>query len=300
MKKKLLCTLLCTITVLLLTVTASADMGPKPSVRITLEGLGDELCYGTLLSEKKSTGPSSAWDGTESGARHNENEYYSYAELDYATWKAFAEYEDTDGYYFLQEGWRVDETKTLAWTYYPPQSFKLLLYFPESNTFAVSGIYEQYAFDSYFTVNMDGMSIGAVDPPLLVAEKSYDYTWELVSLAARIVLTILLEVGIALLLFYRAKKQLLLIAGVNVITQIVLNVLLNVINYNAGSLAFTAAYIFFELIVFAIEAVAFSILLPRCSKTPTKRWKTVLYALVANAASFAAGFAIAKMIPGIF
>lgn len=41
--------------------TANADMGPKASVRIQFEHMGDELCYGTLLSKEKSTGPASAW-----------------------------------------------------------------------------------------------------------------------------------------------------------------------------------------------------------------------------------------------
>ena len=47
-------------------VTVRADMGPKPSVRIRFENMGDELCYGTLLSKTKSTSPASAWDGVES------------------------------------------------------------------------------------------------------------------------------------------------------------------------------------------------------------------------------------------
>ena len=36
--------LMCVITAVALSVTASADMGPKPSVNVDLENLGDELC----------------------------------------------------------------------------------------------------------------------------------------------------------------------------------------------------------------------------------------------------------------
>lgn len=46
--------------VIVLPITANADMGPKASVRIQFENMGDELCYGTLLSEKESIGPASA------------------------------------------------------------------------------------------------------------------------------------------------------------------------------------------------------------------------------------------------
>ena len=198
---------------------ARADMGPKPSVRIHFENMGDELCYGTLLSKTKTTGPASVWDGIEYHAKHNENKSYSYAAFDYETWKVFAEYQDEDGYYFLQEGWKVSETKKIEWTYYPPQSFKILLYYPETQTFAVSGIYERYAFDTYYTVDMDGVHINEVrceeangTPEGLEASRSYDYSQELISLAVRIVLTILIEMIIALLFGYRHKKQLLFLA----------------------------------------------------------------------------------------
>lgn len=43
--------------------SAYADLGPKPSVVINFENMSDELCYGTLLSQQPSTGPSSVWDG---------------------------------------------------------------------------------------------------------------------------------------------------------------------------------------------------------------------------------------------
>lgn len=286
---------------------ARADMGPKPSVRIHFENMGDELCYGTLLSKTKTTGPASAWDGIEYHAKHNENKSYSYAAFDYETWKVFAEYQDEDGYYFLQEGWKVSETKKIEWTYYPPQSFKILLYYPETQTFAVSGIYERYAFDTYYTVDMDGVHINEVrceeangTPEGLDASRSYDYSQELISLAVRIVLTILIEMIIALLFGYRHKKQLLFLAGVNGGTQIVLNVLLNIINYKGGQLAFVLFYVLLEIAVFAIEAGIFYGRLGRMGNTSQPKWLVVLYAFIANAASFGVGIMAAQWLPGIF
>lgn len=286
---------------------ARADMGPKPSVRIHFENMGDELCYGTLLSKTKTTGPASAWDGIEYHAKHNENKSYSYAAFDYETWKVFAEYQDEDGYYFLQEGWKVSETKKIEWTYYPPQSFKILLYYPETQTFAVSGIYERYAFDTYYTVDMDGVHINEVrceeangTPEGLEASRSYDYSQELISLAVRIVLTILIEMIIALLFGYRHKKQLLFLAGVNGGTQIVLNVLLNIINYKGGQLAFVLFYVLLEIAVFAIEAGIFYGRLGRMGNTSQPKWLAVLYAFIANAASFGVGIMAAQWLPGIF
>ncbi len=300
---------MCLITgMLCATMTVHADMGPKPSIQITFEGMGPEKCYGTLLSESISTGPSTAWDGTEADAKHNENELYSYKNLDYETWKAFVEYEDVDGFYFLQEGWQVNGTKKLDWVYYPPSTFKILLYYPESGTFLVSDIYEKYAFDSYYTVDMSNFQQPIdttqeereiTEKLVLIeekieAEKSYDYKTELGLLFVRILATIAIELVIAAMFGLVRKEQFLFLAGVNVITQVLLNVLLNVIHYKKGPMAYEAGYIFFELIVFAIEAMLYCKFLGRYADKPRTNRYYIVYAFVANLISFAAGFFIAK------
>ena len=142
-------------TVTALPITAKADTGPKPSVRIQFKNMGDDLCYGTLLSKEKGAGPARVWDGT---ARNGQ-----LYDLDRNIWKAFVDYKDPDGYYFLQRGWTVSETGEIAWTYYPPEDFKILLYYPEAGTFVSSGSYERYAFDTYYTVDMEGVRIGSVE-----------------------------------------------------------------------------------------------------------------------------------------
>lgn len=304
--------LLCAVSFLLIfPLTASADTGPKPSVKVTFNWLGDELCYATLLSKTDSTGPASVWDGTEENARHNENESYSYAELDYKTWKAFVDYKDADGFYFLQTGWKINETKSLDWAYYPPEIFKILLYFPESNTFAVSKIYERYAFDSYFTVDMSGSVIAAVDRPeyseaesyneiSITAERDYNTKREILSFALRIALTVVIETAVAFLFGYIAKKQLLLIVGVNAVTQLILNIMLNTVCLNSGYSEYIVTYILLELAVFVTEAVIYSVFLNKLSDKPKKRGIAVIYALAANACSFAAGLALSKIIPTVF
>ena len=288
MLRKVLSLLICLILVLNLPVTAKADIGPKPSVRITFTGIKGETYYGTLLSERRSTGPATAWDGYE--------EYRDWKpESEKSIWEKFIAYEDTDGYYFLQEWWDCSETNQLNWTYYPPTPFKILLYFPETDSFYVSDIYERYAFDSYFSVDL---SEYATSP--ITARQSYDYTWEVISLVARIVLTIALELAIALLFGYREKKALGFLAIVNVITQVVLNVALNIINYRSGSMGFTFAFICMEILVFAIEAITYKAVLHRYSEKEKVNRRGVTYALVTNTASFAIGLWLAHLIPGIF
>lgn len=278
---------------LLLPMEARADTGPKPSVSVTVEGMGEEVWYGTLLSPDESTGPFWAWDGTEEGKDP--------VHLTEEVWRAFAEYEDADGFCFLQIGWDCSETGGFSWTYYPPDPFKILLYCPETGAFQVSGVYQRYAFDSYFTLTLpEGAADPALEAPVLTARKSYDFTWELISLAARVVMTILAECALALLFGFREKRQLKTILTVNILTQLILNVLLNVINYNQGGFAFFLYYLLFELAVFLIEAVIFSILLPRVSQKRAPVWKCILYALLANILSYYTGYVVALSVPGLF
>ena len=281
-----------------LPITAKADVGPKPSVRIQFKNMGDDLCHGTLLSREKHAGPARVWDGTARLAQ--------LYDLDRSIWKAFVDYKDSDGYYFLQRGWTVSETGEIAWTYYPPENFKILLYYPETETFVSSGSYERYAFDTYYTVDMEGVRIGSVEynenlstNERINAYRSYNYRKELLSLAVRILLTIAIEMAVALLFGFRQKKQLQILALVNITTQLLLNLLLNIIHYNAGPLAFITSYVFFEVIVFVLEAGLYCRLLKKVSERK-ENWYYVLYSFVANSASFWVGYYLATVLPGIF
>lgn len=225
-----------------LSVSAAADTGPKPSVRVRFRNMGEELCYGTLLSDAPTNGPESVWDGDENNAHYKGSTAHSSAPLEYDIWKAFVDYQDADGYYFLQTAVsKVSETGEIAWTYYPPQRFKILLYYPESGRFAVSGVCERYAFDTYYTVEMSGTEIGSAEydkgtstDARIDAYRSYEWRQELLSLFARILITIVIEMGVAFLFGFFGKKAVLLLLAVNTVTQIALNVLLNVINYHSG------------------------------------------------------------------
>lgn len=276
----------------------NADTGPKPSIRITFENLGDEECWGTLLSNMESTGPFSAWDGN---AENGGNQTYGYD-----IWKAFVDYAENDDFYFLQEAWQINDTKELAWTYYPPTTFKILLYFPKTGEFAVSGVYERYAFDSYFTANMEGAKLFVDYNEEISSEtqihtyNSYNYPGEIMALIARIIITIIIEMAIAWMFGYREKKQLQLLAGMNVGTQILLNVLLNRINYNSGRTAFVLIYILFEMIVVIIEAMILLLFLNKMSIKQSNRGLMIVYVLLANAASFFVGMYLADWLPGIF
>lgn len=268
--------------------TAHADMGPKPSVVIDFKGINGKTYYATLLSEQKSTGPFSALN-----AGNHANAHYQEGDEEYEIFQKFVEYQDADGYYFLQYFKDCTQTNQFSWTYYPPQVFKILLYFPETDSFIISDeSYQRYAFDSYFTAQVSGISLSA--------DETYKYTNEMLSLIIRIVLTIVTELGIALLFGFREPKQVRFIIIVNVVTQIALNFTLNVINYHLGELAFLLFYFLLEVAVFITEAVLYTWYLKKYSQKAVPGWKPGVYALTANTASFIIGIGIAYKVPGIF
>ncbi len=297
-------TLLLCIFLVLLPSVALADTGPKPSINIRFENMGDELCYATLLCNRESLGPFRVWSGNEDIAKPSG--YNDTDSIDLDSWKAFAEYKDPDGYRFLQETWIVSETEPLCWTYLTPNTFKLLLYYPETETFASSEVYEEYAFDSYFVVDMAGVDTDTRDGNpesnygVLIARRDYNFGHELFTLLARIILTILIEMGVALLFGFHQKKQLILLIVVNTITQIILNVLLNLVNYTMGEYEFYSCYIIFELAVFAIEAILYCYLMKKVSEYPNRNRYYIIYSFVANAASYLVGLHISKTLPKLF
>ncbi len=277
--------------------TAYADIGPKPSVVVSFKGLENEKYYVTLLSEVTSTGPHSVL------GEHPNNQRYHKGDEEYEIWEKLISYKDKDGYHFLQYFSDCTETSKFIWGYYPPDKFKILIYFPEYDKFVVSEeIYERYAFDSYYSVDTKGLEIQSISfIGNIEATRSYDYKWELISLFARIIATIIIEVLIALLFGFRTKKQLLIIGTVNIITQSILNILLNVINYNQGSMMFVFNYVWMEALVLIIEAKIYSAFLHKYSNIKsTKKWLASLYALTANVVSFALGLYIAYLVPGMF
>lgn len=274
---------------------AGADMGPKPSVVVEVSGLGGQQCYATLLSADESTGPSSAWNGSDQDAR--------YGEGGREVWQAFVDYEDPDGYYFLQEYWDLQGAGgTLAWTYYPPSPFKLLLYFPETGTFVSSGACERYAFDSTFRADASR----ARETGGLELARSAHVGVTLVSLLVRMAVTCALELLVAYAFGYRAPRALLVIVTANVATQLLLRLLVGG-QYTGGLLGFADyanSLLVGEAIVVAVESLTYATQLPQLAGKGSGRRQgrlhAVAYAVVANLVSFVGGLALtwAGVYPG--
>lgn len=290
--KRIVCISLCFLCLFsLLSLSVSADTGPKAAVHIRVEGLPRDA-YATLLSEKPSTGPNSAWDG-------DEDHIYNY-DLPLAIWQAFQDYEDEDGYYFLQIGWELAGKNEFTWGYYPPNSFKVLLYFPETDSYAVSDICERYAFDTYYTVKMTGTRIDssvydeeASGNERIEAYRTYQFWREFRGFAFRVLLTVLIEIGIAFLFGIRAWRAILLLFGVNLLTQLLLFFGLNLVPS-------IGMYILLEFAIFAAEALAYFLLQRVLTSERKPLWFFALYSFVANLSSFLLGLLLAEVLSDFF
>lgn len=312
---------------------ASADTGPKPSVRVTFENMGDELCYGTLLSKTPSTGPTRAWDGTEDGKLifNGANE---------TVWRAFTEFKDEDGFYFLQWFRRADENKALNWTYYPPQTFKILLYYPDratksgaadnsaggatrdskttaaSGAFCVSAVLKKYAFHSYYFVDMRNVqseTIGTIAK--ISATQGYDYSAEILGFFVRFIITLGVETLLALAFGLRTKRAFLTVLAANGATQVALNILLNVQLHFNNVYGVFPLYFFAELFVFVAEAALYCFIFGKRKNGGVSgsadenggkaaiaysKKRLILYAFTANLVSFCIGLPLAILLPAVF
>lgn len=264
-----------------------ADAGDKPSLVITFENMPDAVFYGGLLA-----------DSPPIDSRYSVETYDidQYGEALEPIFNAFCAYEDADGFVYWQNIFPCAEDGRLVWNYLPPDTFKLLLYFPETGSYAVSGILDKYAHDAAYVLDFGGTVPS--DGARLDVRADYHLPAGIGGLFVRMVLTVLLELGIAWLFRYRTKPLVTRIIAVNVITQILLNAALVCISFKIGGFAAFIAYFLLEIPVLLIEAIAYAILLP--DHRGGTWWKAVLYALAANLVSFLVGYRLSVHFPIIF
>ncbi len=287
MKKHIISIIFALIVFANISVIAFADCGPKYSVTVTITGLlgdiqyygePDGVYYATLLSKGITTGPAFAFIEEEHPADETAKMHED------KIWSAFQSYHDEDGYYYLQNHWELTGDDTFCWGYYPPNNFKILLYFPETERYLVSEPLERYAFTAYYTAKIrDGaMEISA-------GKGTADLFAELCALILRIGITIGLELLVALAFGYRRQKAVKIILVTNIITQVILNVVLNIADFKGGILTAAFFYILLELVVFIAEGIVYAVNLPKAAEKSTGKVRAWLYALAANFTSFVLG-----------
>ena len=267
--------------------TAMADMGPKPSVNIEVNNLKEnQEVYITLLSKEESTGPFSKVTELQSHEEYLEDGFNKFKSI-----------EDRDGYYFLGNLDLLKGNGIYSWSYYPPQDFKIALYFPEQNLVLISKPYTRYAFNSNFKLNYKDMDLKDevyyFDNEISIT-KVRDINEEIKSFLLRLVLTIIIEYLVALAMFRPTKYQTKLIIKTNIFTQVLLNLAISLILYFHGFLAFAIIFIPCEIAVFIIEGIIYKKRLNQNLPENKKPAMPMLYAFIANLISAGAGYYLVR------
>ena len=269
-----------------ISLTACADFGPKPYISITFSNAGGERFYSTMLARGDYLPP--GWSKFTAEDFDTEEFLELTPEMQDAV-RTFADYNAPEDYnYFgVRRTWD-SSNNPIEWTYMPPDDFVVLVYFPESGRVLESPVCSAYAFESRFTADLSGAGISMEPEQSLEVVPSYQVGSWLLEFAVRVIITIAIELVVALIFGYWEKRTLLFFAVVNVATQVLLNLILSLVNFRYGIINFLFAYFLGELIVVIFETVFYGLRIGKYSKRKGAV-RAVFYAIAANAASLAAG-----------
>lgn len=252
-----------------------------PTVLVTLEGLGQETCFATLLAQETESGP---WVQADTFADAPQTEG-----TNQAVWEAFNGYEDPDGFHFLGYFQNVTQVQSFLWNYCPPQTFKLLLYYPDSGTFCLSGeTCQREAYNSYFTASLSGdqlsLTQASTTGPLVF------------SLVLRTLVMAAAALVIALLFRIRGK-QLPFYLGIHTGILLVLNLFLALVNYRSGSSLFLMDALLLTIVVVMAEWKLFGKSLPKRAADPEAPCPVRKFTLIANLVGMILNVALALFLP---
>ena len=201
MKKRAISLLLAVLLLLpVMALTASADCGPKPSTLISVRAGGGEYCVVTLLAREENNGPHWPVEADEEPSDRIKQD-----EMLLESWNAFLDYRDPDGYHF----WGNIYEGAVTWGYFPPENFKIAVYYPGYDVLWVSeDSYARYAFHSDFRLNLPAVGAGARSGEVdMVGRKTSDLPSELAGLLLRVILTLAVELALARVFGFREKEH---------------------------------------------------------------------------------------------
>ncbi|MBO4235726.1 MAG: hypothetical protein J5928_04720 [Firmicutes bacterium] len=203
-----------TLVIMLIAIIPSLGLfnGHYQETIVEIEGITG-TCYGTLLSKSPGSG----------GWNTKDDHTPTYAPD--SVKEAFKEYTDPDGYYYYNYFQDVS-AGLLQWTSYPPENFKVLLYFEDTDTFMSTESAKRYSLASPYKVQItnDG----------LILKKNYDY----ITFILKLLLRILISAGLASLvsLFYckrhTYKPKRFIIT--NIIFHVLVNIYISVFSFYHG------------------------------------------------------------------
>ncbi|MCR4779646.1 MAG: hypothetical protein K5876_00980 [Ruminiclostridium sp.] len=269
---------------LILSVTVSANSAMLPDLTVMTSNLTDRRCYVTLITDI----------GNDHIAPYRMKPYLGETNNIDLTFAGYAE--NTPDLHY--NGWYnliYDLSRLEVGVYAKCGKFQLIAYFPDTGNIVAGDIIEPYAIESRFTAEIteNGITIAS----------GFDPVYNIITLAVRIIVTVTLELLIALMFRFSGKKQLLTILVVNFITQAGLNIGMNAFHVLVNDTwSLIIYYWLLEHAVFITEAVVYYLIFNKLNKSDKRvsGARCTAYALVANIVSFAASPLIAALMNGTF
>lgn len=271
---------------------AFADFGPKPSVVVEFENAGDQDYYVTLVAKEDRLGSpySRVTDEDESNG----------VNLD--VWNRFMRYQDPDGMVFAGNVQKLTGDGAYVWGYYPPSEFRVLIFFPDTDSFVESSeILEQYAFDSYYQMDFNDLPEKWNDAVAAIpVTRKYNLLWQITAFLLRLAVTVAVECLLAVLFGFKGKRQMLLVLAVNCATQLAMNLL--ILDESVGLFVFyVLQYALIEVGVILAEGLVYCLALPKLATPEQNRnIHPIAFAFFGNVASFSLGFLLSNWFPMLF
>ena len=271
---------------------AFADFVPKPSVVVEFENAGDQEYYVTLVAKEDKLGSPYSRVTAEDQPETD----------DIAIWNRLVAYEDPDGMVFAGNVQKLKGDGAYVWGYYPPSEFRVLIYFPDTDSFVESSeILEQYAFDSYYQMDFNDLPEKWNDAVAAIpVTRKYNLLWQITAFLLRLAVTVAVECLLAVLFGFKGKRQMLLVLAVNCATQLAMNLL--ILDESVGLFVFyVLQYALIEVGVILAEGLVYCLALPKLATPEQNRnIHPIAFAFFGNVASFSLGFLLSNWFPMLF
>ena len=254
----------------LLLYSVTIPNGHYRTTRITIDGISG-TCYGTLLSKK-----------TVSGSWSSQSEIGIYAPDEVIT--AFKEYKDD--YYYLNYLQDVSEG-LLYWPIFPPEEFKLLLYYPDTGKFVISDPLERYALTSEFKAVVDNNSISVT--------RNYNYFKLTLITAVRILIGVVVSVIVSSLYGKPNRDDMRLFIITNLIFNILLNVFISIYSFKNGF-----SIVEYYMFLWAIYLVFFVIQASIYKHKTISTYEPIACAFLGNVAAYFVGLILVDIAPALY
>ena len=246
------------------------DFGPKPASYVTITGIEGEyvVAFAATIAPPNSYDYDSLIKDEDCSILYN----------------PICSYKDDEGYRWVSHYLVATGEKQIGLGYYCPNEFKIIVY-KNNELYAATNVLKRYAYTAYYKLDFSNYEQGNTSTIKII--KNYDYLGELGGFLLRVIATLLIEIALFYVFKLYNKRNLIVVGITNLVTQLGLNIAVNIVEYKSGWLSAMLLLFTLEAIILLVECIVYQILLK-----DKKRWIILVYSILANALSFGVGLLI--------